>query len=74
MNFIETEKTDILIIGGGIFGSAIAYYCKKENPDKKVVLLEKNEVRSGNTSLALGKDNPFDFSLLIRTDLDNSIH
>ena len=44
--------TDLLIIGGGIFGSSIAYYYKRENPEKEVVVYERNELCSGNTSLA----------------------
>ncbi|MDX1365772.1 MAG: FAD-dependent oxidoreductase, partial [Arenibacter latericius] len=45
-------KTDLLIIGGGIFGCAIAYYYSKINPNKKVVLLERNELNNSATSRA----------------------
>jgi sarcosine oxidase subunit beta len=45
-------QTHLLIIGGGIFGASIAYYFKRDNPDKKVVVYESNELCSGNTSLA----------------------
>lgn len=40
------KKTDLVIIGGGIFGCAIAYYYSKNNPDKQVVLLERNELNN----------------------------
>jgi 4-methylaminobutanoate oxidase (formaldehyde-forming) len=46
------KETDLIIIGGGIFGSAIAYYYKRDNPGKNVAVYEKNEICSGNTSLA----------------------
>jgi len=46
------HKCDMAIVGGGIFGSAIAYYFKKDNPDKNVMVFEKNDICSGNTSLA----------------------
>jgi len=45
-------RTNLLIIGGGIFGAAIAYYYKRDNPEKEVVVYERNELCSGNTSLA----------------------
>ena len=44
--------TDLIIIGAGIFGAAIAYYYKKDNPDKEVLVLERNGLCSGNTGLA----------------------
>jgi L-2-hydroxyglutarate oxidase len=34
-------KTDFIIIGGGIVGLSTAYQLKKQNPDLKVVILEK---------------------------------
>ncbi|MEQ8220577.1 MAG: FAD-binding oxidoreductase [Arenibacter sp.] len=46
------EKTDLVIIGGGIFGCAIAYYYSKNNPGKEVVLLERNELNNAATSRA----------------------
>jgi len=46
------KNTDLLIVGGGIFGASIAYYFKRDNPDKEVVVYERNEMCSGNTSLA----------------------
>ena len=46
------QKTDLVIIGGGIFGCAIAYYYSKNNPGKEVVLLERNELNNAATSRA----------------------
>ncbi|WP_158859508.1 NAD(P)/FAD-dependent oxidoreductase [Lunatibacter salilacus] len=46
------EKADLIIVGGGIFGCAIAYYYSRDNPGKKVVLLERNGLNSGATSRA----------------------
>jgi len=45
-------SADLLIVGGGIFGAAVAYYFKRDNPGKEVVVYERNELCSGNTSLA----------------------
>lgn len=42
----------MVIVGGGIFGCAIAYYYAKSNPEKKVVLLERNELNNAATSRA----------------------
>ncbi|MFA5972585.1 MAG: FAD-binding oxidoreductase [Lentimicrobiaceae bacterium] len=49
---VNNKYTDLLVVGGGIFGSAIAYYYKRDNPGKEVVVYERNELCSGNTSLA----------------------
>lgn len=48
----SVEKIDLIIIGGGIFGCAIAYYYSRNNPDKKVVLFERNELNNAATSRA----------------------
>lgn len=47
-----TEKADVVIIGGGIFGCAIAYYYTKYNPGKKVIIIERNEICNAATSRA----------------------
>ena len=52
MRIVPNNKTSLLIVGGGIFGAAIAYYFRRDNPDKEVVVYERNELCSGNTSLA----------------------
>lgn len=46
------EKMDLVIIGGGIFGCAIAYYFSKNNPGKQLMLLERNELNNAATSRA----------------------
>jgi 4-methylaminobutanoate oxidase (formaldehyde-forming) len=46
------EKTNLVIIGGGIFGCAIAYYYSRNNPGKEVMLLERNELNNAATSRA----------------------
>jgi 4-methylaminobutanoate oxidase (formaldehyde-forming) len=48
----KIQKCDMAIIGGGIFGAAIAYYFKRDNPGSEVVLFERNTISSGSTSLA----------------------
>ncbi|MBS1917674.1 MAG: FAD-binding oxidoreductase [Bacteroidetes bacterium] len=48
----STEKADVVIIGGGLFGCAIAYYYTKHNPGKKIVVLERNEICNSATSRA----------------------
>ena len=46
------EKNDIVVIGGGVFGNAIAYYYTRNNPGKKLVLLERNSLCNAATSRA----------------------
>ena len=48
----KLEKADVVVIGGGIFGCAIAYYYTKNNPGKKIVVLERNELCNSATSRA----------------------
>ena len=45
-------KADVVIVGGGIFGCSIAYYYTRNNPGKKVVVLERNELCQAATSRA----------------------
>ena len=52
MGLSTNKNTDLLIVGGGIFGSSVAYYYKRDNPEKEVVVYEQNELCSGNTSVA----------------------
>lgn len=43
-----TERADVVIIGGGVIGTSIAYYLAKLGV-KKIVLLEKDYLASGST-------------------------
>lgn len=52
MQLSTSEKVDAIVIGGGIFGCAIAYYYTKNNPGKKIVVLERNEICNAATSRA----------------------
>jgi glycine/D-amino acid oxidase-like deaminating enzyme len=52
MYIAESKKTDLTIIGAGILGSSIAYYYKRDNPDKEEVVYDQNELCSGSTSVA----------------------
>ncbi len=45
-------KVDVVVIGGGIFGCAIAYYYTRQNPGKKIIVLERNELCNAATSRA----------------------
>lgn len=48
----SSERTNVVVIGGGIFGCAIAYYYTKNNPGNKIVVLERNELCNSATSRA----------------------
>lgn len=62
---------DIVVIGGGIIGAAIAYYCAKANLE--VTVLEKGELASGTSSrcdgniLAIDKDPGFDSQMSLKS-------
>jgi sarcosine oxidase subunit beta len=47
------ESVDIVVIGGGVLGGAVAFYLAKQAAGS-VVLLERHEVAQGNSSLAAG--------------------
>ena len=49
---MNVEKADVVVIGGGIFGCAIAYYYTRNNPGKKIIVLERNELCNASTSRA----------------------
>lgn len=46
------QKTDVVIIGGGVIGCAIAYYLRKANVD--VIVLEQGEIGAQASSAAAG--------------------
>ena len=50
---MATEKTDVLIIGGGLLGTSTAYHLAKENV--KVTILEQNAVGSGTSFHGSGR-------------------
>ncbi|MEN1937091.1 FAD-dependent oxidoreductase [Paenibacillus sp. 102] len=66
-----TKHCDVLIIGGGIIGSAIAYYVSKWG--REVTLLERGELASGTSSrcdgniLAIDKDPGFDSQMSLES-------
>ena len=52
---LSTVECDVLVIGGGTAGPMAAYKAKRRNPNAKVILLEKANVkRSG--AIAMGMD------------------
>ena len=46
------KKANVVIIGGGIFGCAIAYYYTRNYPGKKIIVIERNEICNAATSRA----------------------
>jgi len=47
--------SDILVVGGGILGFSSAYHLKKQNPGKRVVIIDKNSgPGQGNTAKSEG--------------------
>lgn len=49
---MEIENTDVVVVGGGIFGCAIAYYYTRDNPGRKIIILDRNELCHAATSRA----------------------
>ncbi|SFB14846.1 sarcosine oxidase subunit beta [Lentibacillus halodurans] len=62
---------DVVVIGGGIMGAAVAYYCSKAGID--ITVLEKKEIASGTSSrcdgniLAIDKDPGFDSQMSLKS-------
>jgi len=44
-----TKTADIIVVGGGLYGSAIAYNLAKHGA-KNVTMLERNDICSGGTA------------------------
>lgn len=47
------ESADVVVIGGGVLGGAVAFYLAKQNAGR-VIVLERDAVAQGNSSLAAG--------------------
>lgn len=47
------ETTDIVVIGGGVLGGAVAFYLAKQAAGR-VIVLERDLIAQGNSSLAAG--------------------
>ncbi|MGM7685084.1 NAD(P)/FAD-dependent oxidoreductase [Cytobacillus sp. Hm23] len=66
-----TKHCEVLVIGGGVIGSAVAYYVSKSGYD--VTVLEKGELASGTSSrcdgniLAIDKDPGFDSQMSLES-------
>lgn len=52
MNDLGMQSTDVVIIGGGVIGNAIAYFLRKANID--VIVLEQGEIGGQASSAAAG--------------------
>ncbi len=68
---VNTETADVVIIGGGIIGTAIAYYAAKLN--MSITVVEKGEIAGGTSSrcdgniLAIDKDPGFDSQMSLKS-------
>lgn len=66
-----TDRADVIVIGGGVIGSAIAYYLTKERV--KVSLVERGDIASGTSGacdgniLAIDKMPGYDSQLTLKS-------
>ena len=50
---MSSERYDIIVIGAGIFGVCSAYYLQKNNPDKRILLIDRLPAAGqGNTAMS----------------------
>nr|MDO8099551.1 FAD-binding oxidoreductase [Candidatus Njordarchaeota archaeon] len=48
-----SEKIDIIVVGAGVFGLASAYHLQKNNPDKRILLIDKlADAGQANTAMS----------------------
>lgn len=47
-----STKSNVVVIGGGIFGCSIAYHFTRNHPGKKIIVIERNDICSAATSRA----------------------
>src|SRR5699024_11641807 len=68
---VSTIHKDVVVVGGGIMGAAIAYYGAKAG--LQMTVLEKKEIASGTSSrcdgniLAIDKDPGFDSQMSLKS-------
>ncbi len=68
---VHSESADVVVIGGGIIGAAIAYYAAKAGID--VLVIERGEIAGGTSSrcdgniLAIDKDPGFDSQMSLKS-------
>jgi 4-methylaminobutanoate oxidase (formaldehyde-forming) len=49
---MPSQHANVVVVGGGIFGCAIAYYYTRNNPGRKIMVLERNGLCNSATSRA----------------------
>ena len=49
---MSEETFDVIIVGAGVLGVATAYHMQKNNPDKRILLVERN-LAAGQANTAM---------------------